>query len=286
MTDILVITGLSGAGRSNVADDLEDIGWFVVDNLPVTLIDKIVELGSASGSAGSGFQRLALVVGPTADQSAVVTEIRRLRATGNRVRVLFLDARTPELVKRYGSTRRKHPLDDGAGITLAIERQRSLLEPVKDEADLVIDTTSLTVHQLKARIADSFASAAQDAIMQIAITSFGYKQGIPFDVDLMMDVRFLPNPHWVEELRSLTGLDEPVRRYVMEQPATGEFLKRFENLLDLLVPAYAGEGKIYLSIAIGCTGGQHRSVAITEELAGWLRRQGHQPRVTHRDLPF
>ncbi len=287
MTDILVITGLSGAGRSNAADDLEDIGWFVVDNLPVTLIDKIVELGTGSGAAvGSGFQQLALVVGPTADQGAVVNEIHRLRDTDNRVRVLFLDASTPELVKRYGSTRRKHPLDDGsAGITEAIERERLLLEPVKAEADLIIDTSALTVHQLKSRIADAFNTATHDAAMQTAITSFGFKHGIPLDVDLVMDVRFLPNPHWIEDLRPLTGLDEPVRRYVMEQPATGDFLRRFEHLLEMLVPAYASEGKSYLSIAIGCTGGQHRSVAISEELAGWLRRRGYQPRVTHRDLP-
>jgi len=287
MTDILVITGLSGAGRSNAADDLEDLGWFVVDNLPVTLIEKIVELSSASAAgSAAGFQRLALVVGPSADQSDVVLEIQRLRAGGHRVNVLFLDASTAELVKRYGSTRRKHPLDDGnLGMTDAIERERSLLEPVKAEADLVIDTTSLTVHQLKARIADAFANEAQDASMQTAITSFGYKQGIPLDVDLVIDVRFLPNPHWVEDLRPLTGLDEPVRRYVMEQPATGEFLRRFEHLLELLVPAYASEGKSYLSIAIGCTGGQHRSVAISEELAMWFRRHGYSPRVTHRDLP-
>ena len=285
MNDILVITGLSGAGRSNAADDLEDLGWFVVDNLPVTLIDKIVELGSATGPAGNGFRRLALVVGPTADQTVVVDEIRKLRTTGHRVSVLFLDASTAELVKRYGSTRRKHPLDDGAGMTFAIERERGLLEPVKAEADLFIDTTSLTVHQLKARIAQSFANDSGDAAMQVAVTSFGYKHGIPLDVDLVMDVRFLPNPHWIEELRPLTGLDEPVRRYVMEQPTTGEFLKRFEDLLELLVPAYASEGKSYLSLAIGCTGGQHRSVAIAEELALWLRRQGYQPRVTHRDKP-
>jgi len=286
MTDILVITGLSGAGRSNAADDLEDLGWFVVDNLPVTLIDKIVELGSASAAGPAGFQRLALVVGPTADQGDVVVEIRRLRASGHRVHVLFLDASTPELVKRYGSTRRKHPLDEGnLGMTAAIERERTLLEPVKAEADLVIDTSSLTVHQLKARIADAFTSDQRDGAMQTAITSFGYKHGIPLDVDLVIDVRFLPNPHWIEDLRPLTGLDEPVRRYVMEQPATGEFLRRFEHLLELLVPAYASEGKSYLSIAIGCTGGQHRSVAITEELAAWFRRHGHQPRVTHRDLP-
>jgi len=283
VSDILVITGLSGAGRSSAADDLEDIGWFVVDNLPVTLIDKIVEL--SSNGVGSGISRLALVVGPTADQAAVVGEIRRLRVSGHRVRVLFLDASTPELVKRYGSTRRKHPLDDGAGITLAIERERAHLDQVKAEADLVLDTSALTVHQLKARMGDLFAPDTAEAAMQVAVTSFGYKHGIPIDVDLVMDVRFLPNPHWIDELRPLTGLDEPVRRYVLDQPATSEFLRRFEDLLELLVPAYVNEGKSYLSIAIGCTGGQHRSVAIAEELAQWFRREGHAPRVTHRDKP-
>ena len=286
-TDILVITGLSGAGRSNAADDLEDMGWFVVDNLPITLLDKIVELGTASIASGeSNFQRLAIVVGPTADQGDVVQEIRRLRNSEHRVRVLFLDATTPELVKRYGSTRRKHPLDDsGEGIAAAVARERVLLEPVKAEADLLIDTTALTVHQLKARIAAAFANETNDVTMQTAITSFGYKHGMPLDVDMVMDVRFLPNPHWVEALRPLTGLDEPVRRYVLDQPATTQFLERYEHLLEMLVPAYASEGKSYLSIAIGCTGGQHRSVALAEELAGWLRRHGYHPRVTHRDIP-
>jgi UPF0042 nucleotide-binding protein len=286
-TDILVITGLSGAGRSNAADDLEDMGWFVVDNLPITLLDKIVELGTASIASGeSNFQRLAIVVGPTADQGDVVQEIRRLRNSEHRVRVLFLDATTPELVKRYGSTRRKHPLDEsGEGIAAAVARERVLLEPVKAEADLMIDTTALTVHQLKARIAAAFDNETNDATMHTAITSFGFKHGMPLDVDMVMDVRFLPNPHWVEALRPLTGLDEPVRRYVLDQPATTQFLERYEHLLEMLVPAYASEGKSYLSIAIGCTGGQHRSVALAEELASWLRRHGHQPRVTHRDIP-
>ena len=287
MADILVITGLSGAGRSNAADFLEDMGWFVVDNLPVALMDKIIELGVGSGiGAGAGFQQLCVVVGPTADQADVVNEIRQLRNKGHRVRVLFLEASTPELVKRYGSTRRKHPLDDGtAAMTVAIERERSLLDPVKAEADLIIDTSSLSVHQLKARITDAFVDEADGVAMRTAITSFGYKQGIPLDVDLIMDVRFLPNPHWIEELRPLTGLDEPVRRYVMEQPDTAEFLVRYEHLLDLLLPGYSNEGKSYLSIAIGCTGGQHRSVAIAEELASWMRSRGYQPRVSHRDIP-
>ena len=287
MADILVITGLSGAGRSNAADFLEDMGWFVVDNLPVALMDKIIELGVGSDAVvGSGVQQLSVVVGPTADQADVLNEIRLLRTKGHRVRVLFLDASTAELVKRYGSTRRKHPLDEGSSpMTVAIERERSLLEPVKAESDLIIDTSSLSVHQLKARITDAFTEDSAGPAMHTAITSFGYKHGIPLDVDLVIDVRFLPNPHWIEELRPLTGLDDPVRQYVMEQPATAEFLSRFEHLLELLLPAYATEGKSYLSIAVGCTGGQHRSVAIAEELASWMRQQGYSPRVTHRDMP-
>lgn len=280
MTDILVITGLSGAGRSQAADDLEDLGWFVVDNLPIELLDKIVELGSGPGS----FSRLGLVVGPTAHPEAVLTAITRLRVH-HRVRVVFLDASTAELVKRYGISRRKHPLDDGTtGMVDTIERERALLEPVKEAADLVIDTSVLNVHQLKALIVDTFGAESTGSNMQIAVTSFGFKHGLPLDVDLVMDVRFLPNPHWIDDLRPLTGLDEPVRRYVLDQPATGEFLLRFEHLLDLLLPAYAAEGKSYLSIAIGCTGGHHRSVALTEEIAVWMRSTGHQPRITHRDL--
>ncbi|MEK7422812.1 MAG: RNase adapter RapZ [Actinomycetota bacterium] len=280
MTDVLVITGLSGAGRSQAADELEDLGWFVVDNLPIELLDKIVELGSGPGS----FSKLGLVVGPTAHPEAVLAAIHRLRAD-HRARVVFLDATTAEVVKRYGSSRRKHPLDDGTtGMADTIDRERMLLEPVRAVADLVIDTSVLNVHQLKALIVDKFGPDPGTSPMQIAVTSFGFKHGLPLDVDVVMDVRFLPNPHWIDDLRPLTGLDEPVRRYVLDQPATGEFLQRFEHLLELLLPAYAAEGKSYLSVAIGCTGGHHRSVALSEEIAGWMRSKGHRPRITHRDL--
>lgn len=280
MTDVLVITGLSGAGRSQAADDLEDLGWFVVDNLPLELLDKIVELGSGTGS----LSKLGLVVGPTADPGDVLGEIRNLRLE-HRVRVLFLDASTPELVKRYGSTRRKHPLDDGTGgIADTIERERALLEPVKAEADLVVDTSGLNVHQLKALITEAFGGEAGESVMQVSVMSFGFKHGVPLDVDTVIDVRFLHNPHWIDELRPLTGHDEPVRRYVLDQDITVDFLARFTHLLELLLPAYAAEGKSYFSLAIGCTGGRHRSVALAEEVGRWLRERGHRPRITHRDL--
>jgi UPF0042 nucleotide-binding protein len=280
VTDVLVITGLSGAGRSQAADDLEDLGWFVVDNLPLELLDKVVELGSGPAS----YSRLGLVIGPNASPTELLAAITRLRES-HRVIVLFLDASTRELVRRYGSTRRKHPLADGStGMADTVERERALLEPVKAEADLVVDTSELNVHQLKSLIHETFASSDENEPMQIAVMSFGYKQGLPLDVDLVMDVRFLPNPHWIPELRPLTGLDAPVREYVFQQPATNEFLARFEHLLDLLLPAYAAEGKSYLSIAVGCTGGRHRSVALVEELAVWLRARGVRPRVTHRDV--
>ena len=280
MTDILVITGLSGAGRSQAADDLEDLGWFVVDNLPIELLDKVVELGSDTSS----FDRLGLVVGPTAHPERVRDAVRRLRAD-HRVRVLFLDASTPELVRRYAGTRRRHPLDDGTiGVAEAIERERLALETVKAEADVVVDTSDFNVHQLKAFMVSTFATDQGSETMQISVSSFGFRYGMPLDVDLVMDVRFLPNPHWIEELRPQTGLDPAVRDFVLGQPATGEFLSRYEHLLDLLLPAYRAEGKSYLSIAIGCTGGRHRSVAIVEELAAWLRAEGYLPRVAHRDL--
>ena len=280
MTDILVITGLSGAGRSQAADDLEDLGWFVVDNLPIELLDKVVELGSDTSS----FARLGLVVGPTAHPEQVRDAVRRLRAD-HRVRVLFLDASTPELVRRYAGTRRRHPLDDGtSGVAEAIERERLALETVKAEADVVVDTTDLNVHQLKAFMVETFSTDHEAETMQISVSSFGFRYGMPLDVDLVMDVRFLPNPHWIDELRPQSGLDPAVREYVLGQPATGEFLVRYQHLLELLLPAYRAEGKSYLSIAIGCTGGRHRSVAIVEELAAWMRAQGYLPRVAHRDL--
>ena len=281
MADILLIAGLSGAGRSQAADDLEDLGWFVVDNMPTELIDKVVEIAAV----GESLVKLALVVSTPTAQRDVVDVLKRLQKSGHRVRMLFLDATNAELVKRYGSTRRKHPLAEGkSGVEEAITKERSLLEPVKAEADLVIDTTNLTIHQLKNQLGELFTDDGELDTMQISVVSFGYKHGLPLDVDLVFDVRFLPNPHWDEDLRPLSGLDVPVRDFVMEQSLSVKFLDQLTGMLTLLLPAYKSEGKSYLTVAIGCTGGRHRSVVIAEQLKQWLIQSSHNPRVTHRDI--
>lgn len=281
MADILLIAGLSGAGRSQAADDLEDLGWFVVDNMPTELIDKVVEIAAV----GESLAKLALVVSTPTAQRDVVDVLKRLQKSGHRVRMLFLDATNAELVKRYGSTRRKHPLAEGkSGVEEAITKERSLLEPVKAEADLVIDTTNLTIHQLKNQLGELFTDDGELDTMQISVVSFGYKHGLPLDVDLVFDVRFLPNPHWNEDLRPMSGLDVPVRDFVMEQSLSTEFLEQLTGMLTLLLPAYKSEGKSYLTVAIGCTGGRHRSVVIAEQLKQWLIQSLHNPRVTHRDI--
>ncbi|MFM8955444.1 MAG: RNase adapter RapZ [Actinomycetota bacterium] len=281
MADILLITGLSGAGRSQAADDLEDLGWFVVDNMPTELIDKVVEIAAV----GETLAKLALVVGSTTAQRDVVEVLKRLRASGHRVRMLFLEATVAELVRRYGATRRKHPLAEAnSGVEQAVSKERSLLEPVKAEADLVIDTTNLTIHQLKNQLTEIFSESGANDSMQVSVVSFGYKHGIPLDVDLVFDVRFLPNPHWDENLRQLSGLDEAVRDYVIGNELTAKFLSHLESLLQFLLPAYKSEGKSYLTVAIGCTGGRHRSVVIAEQIKIWLQENSHKPRVTHRDI--
>jgi UPF0042 nucleotide-binding protein len=264
VADILLIVGLSGAGRSQAADDLEDLGWFVVDNMPITLVDKVVELAEN----GAEDLQLALVLGTPSNQTNAIDVVANLREAGHRVRILYLDASTSELVKRYGATRRKHPLSSATvSVEEAILKERSMLEQVKGSADLVIDTSSLNVHQLKAQIQDLFAAV-----------------GIPLDVDLVFDVRFLPNPHWDENLRPLSGLDQAVSDFVLNQPLAGEFVDKVDALFGMLIPAYRAEGKSYLTVAIGCTGGRHRSVAIAEEVSRKFIQLGHNPRVIHRDI--
>jgi UPF0042 nucleotide-binding protein len=282
VTDILVITGLSGAGRSQAADDLEDLGWFVVDNLPVVLIDKVVEL---SGEAGGEIGKLCLVVGNARHQTAILDSIASLREQGHTVRVLFLEASTHELVRRYEASRRKHPMSDGVmGLEKVIESERVAINQVKAAADLLIDTTGLSVHDLKRQIFQLFGPENAGDVLQISLISFGFKHGVPMDVDMVFDVRFLPNPHWDDNLRPLSGLDAPVRDYVLSQPLTSEFIERIESLVTLTLPAYLHEGRSYLTIGVGCTGGRHRSVAVTEELAQRLTLHGQNPRVSHRDI--
>lgn len=282
MTDILVVTGLSGAGRSQAADDLEDMGWFVVDNLPVVLIDKVVEL---SGEAGGEIEKLCLVVGNARQQAGILGAIEVLRSQGHTVRILFLEASTRELVRRYDATRRKHPLSDGTtGLEQIIERERLAVSEVKASADLLIDTTGLTVHALKAQLQHLFGPENPGDALQVSVVSFGFKHGVPIDVDMVLDVRFLPNPHWDENLRPLSGLDTAVRDFVMQQEPSQEFLTRVQSLLELVLPAYVQEGRSYLTLGIGCTGGRHRSVAMVEEVAQRLSELGYHPRVTHRDI--
>jgi UPF0042 nucleotide-binding protein len=266
------------------ADDLEDLGWFVIDNMPPELVPKVVELAQTPGSS---IERVALVVGNGFYQDDVLPMLDWLRSSAARVRVLFLEASTDALVRRYENTRRRHPLSGGgdhASLVAAIDRERSLIEPVKATADVVVDTSDLNVHALRRRIQTLFADDEQESPMQVTLLSFGYKHGLPLDADLVFDCRFLPNPHWVDELRPLTGLDEPVRDYVLSQPAAVEFLGHLADMARQLLPAYVAEGKAYLTVAFGCTGGRHRSVAIATEVARLLRRQGFRPGVLHRDV--
>jgi UPF0042 nucleotide-binding protein len=280
--DVTIVTGMSGAGRSEAAHVLEDLGYFVIDNLPPMLIGKVAELARSTENA----RRYALVVDVRSgdflhDLADALDELQRVGITE---RILYLDASDDVLVRRYEASRRRHPLSDSDRVSDGIARERALLESLKGEADLILDTSNLNVHELRDRLRELFPAEPTARGLQVHIVSFGYKHGLPLDVDVVLDCRFLPNPHWVESLRPLTGLDEPVRDYVLEQPGTGEFLDELDRLFDLLLPGYEQEGKAYLSIGIGCTGGRHRSVVIAEQLANRLERAGYPAVVHHRDV--
>jgi UPF0042 nucleotide-binding protein len=279
--DVTIITGMSGAGRSSAADVLEDLGFFVIDNLPPALIPKVAELGSGAGQP----TRYGLVVDVRSGEfmDELCEALDDLRRTGARTRILFLDASDEILVRRYEAARRPHPLAD-VGLADGIIKERELLEELKGQADVIVDTSGYNVHELRDRLHELFGEGEPAAGLQTNVVSFGYKHGLPLDVDLVFDCRFLPNPHWVDRLRPLPGTDAKVRRYVLEQPDAQAFLEELERLLALLVPAYVREGKSYLSIGIGCTGGRHRSVVIAAELAKVLQRLGFPAGVHHRDL--
>ena len=283
MLDLTIVTGMSGAGRSSAADVLEDLEFFVIDNLPPALIPKVAELASGGGRPTS--YALVVDVRSGAFMHDLEAALADLRETGARTRILFLDAADDVLVRRFEASRRRHPLADADGIADGISRERVLLEELKGQADLVVDTTNLTVHELRDRLRELFGEGEPDAgELQASVVSFGYKHGVPVDVDLLFDCRFLPNPHWIDELRPLPGTDPQVRTYVLEQEEAGAFLEELRRLFTLLLPAFVREGKAYLSIGVGCTGGRHRSVVIATELKVLLEDLGFSARLHHRDV--
>jgi UPF0042 nucleotide-binding protein len=280
--EVVVVTGLSGAGRSTAAKCLEDLGYYVVDNLPPSLIAAMVDLGSHTSGEVT---RIAVVVDVrsrafSADLRSVIGE---LDERGYRPRVLFLEASDEVLVRRFESVRRAHPLQGGGRLVDGIAAERELLHDLEAVADLVVDTSRQSVHDLRRQLEHEFSGVAPPAL-RATVLSFGFKYGLPMDADLVADVRFLPNPHWIPELRPHTGQDPDVRDYVLSQEGAGQFLDVYTELLRLVGAGYQREGKRYLTLAIGCTGGKHRSVAMAEEIAKRLVGDGVQTTVAHRDL--
>ncbi|CAO5255341.1 RNase adapter RapZ [Frankia sp. AgKG'84/4] len=280
--ELAIITGLSGAGRSTAAKCLEDLGWFVVDNLPPALLSTMAELGHRSGGAVS---RIAVVVDVRgrAFFSDLRAAVAALDARGMHPRMLFLEASDDALIRRFDHVRRPHPLQGDGRVVDGIGRERALLAELRGEADLVLDTTDLNVHELRAKIDAAFGQPDARRL-NATVVSFGYKYGLPLDADLVADCRFLPNPHWVEELRPYTGRDPQVRDYVLAQSGAAAFLDQYAALLRLIGEGYAREGKRYLTLAVGCTGGKHRSVAMAEQIGSRLAADGVGVRVVHRDL--
>ena len=280
---LTVVSGLSGAGRSTAAKSLEDLGWFVVDNLPPSLIATMVELGERSKGEIS---RIAVVadVRSRAFSSDLGSALSGLADRDVRVRVLFLEASDEVLVRRFESNRRPHPLQGDGRLVDGIEAERVLLRELRGDADLVLDTSRLNVHELRTRVNGAFGDGSTEPGLQLTVMSFGYKYGLPVDADLVVDCRFLPNPHWVPELRPHTGQDAAVRDFVLAQTGAGEFLDRYEGLVRLVAEGYLREGKRYALLAVGCTGGKHRSVAMSEQLAARLAGPGFEVQVQHRDL--
>jgi RNase adapter protein RapZ len=283
--EIVVITGMSGAGRSTAAKSLEDLGWFVVDNLPPGLLPTMVDLAERSQGA---VPKIATVVDVrsrafTTDLASAIDGLSARKAV---VRIVFLEASDETLVRRFDSVRRPHPLQGNGRVVDGISAERGLLRDIRGSADLVLDTSALNVHELRARMRDYFGAEDAHSVKgpQVSIVSFGYKYGLPVDADMVVDCRFLPNPHWIPELAPMTGQDAPVRDYVLSRPGAHEFLDAYLQALQVVLTGDEREGKHFVTLAIGCTGGKHRSVAITEYLAEKLAAAGSDLRVTHRDL--
>jgi UPF0042 nucleotide-binding protein len=278
---LVVITGMSGAGRSTALRVLEDLGHFCVDNIPPALIPQLVLLLEKDGE----LSRVALGVDVRTGGflEGALEELDALRASGHQVEVLFLESQDNELVRRFSETRRAHPLAPGGNLLSAIQRERERVAPLRARAGLIIDTTNLSVHDLRRSLVDYIARGGARAHMITRVVSFGFKYGLPVDADMVFDLRFLPNPHFVAELKPLTGLDAAVAKFVLDAPEAKELLDDLGALLHKLLPRYEREGKAYLTICVGCTGGQHRSVAIAEALASELRDRGEIV-VEHRDI--
>lgn len=282
--EVLILTGMSGAGRSTVAHALEDLGWYVVDNLPPSLLSDLIKQGDKSE-----IKSLAVVVdvrgGKFFDELA--SSLVELRKSGANFRVAFLDASDQALVQRFESTRRPHPLQGKGRIVDGIAAEREKLQELLSQADVVIDTSNLNVHQLEKRTTEMFAQGLTQSV-RVNVLSFGYKYGIPVDADLVLDCRFIPNPHWIPELRPLTGLDDKVKNNVLSNAGVAEFVQSCVSVINQMLPGYLREGKKYLTVAIGCTGGRHRSVSVAREIASALdgERDGFtvSAHASHRDV--
>jgi UPF0042 nucleotide-binding protein len=279
----VIITGLSGAGKSFAIKCLEDMGYFCVDNLPTTLIPTFAELCAQSSRE---IRKIALGVDVREGEylAHFVEALQALRGRGHRVEVLFLEAADEALVRRYHETRRRHPLAGEGSVADGIRAERHALAHLREAADRIIDTSGITVHQLKERLQQAYGTQEARGTLTVSLVSFGFKYGLPYDADLVFDVRFLPNPHFVEGLRALDGRDAPVAKFVLSHDESRDLLARLEDLVRFLLPLYQREGKAYLTIAIGCTGGRHRSVTLVESLRTHLEELGYSPLVRHRDL--
>jgi UPF0042 nucleotide-binding protein len=281
--NIIVITGLSGSGKSTAIDALEDAGYFCVDNMPVLLVPKFLELRSETGSE---IQKIALGMDMREkdflkEHGAVFSELEEM---GYWLDIVFLEASEEVLVKRFSQTRRHHPAADGGLLLEGIRKERESLKGTKDISSKVIDTSNLTVHQLKKILLDYVSRGADEKRMRISVLSFGFKYGVPTESDLLIDVRFIPNPYFIPELKRLDGMDERVRQFVKKWPETYTFLEKYFSLIKFLLPFYEKEGRSYLTISVGCTGGRHRSVTIAEEIRAYISNLGMEVNITHRDM--
>lgn len=280
----IIISGLSGAGKSKVASNLEDLGFYCVDNMPAEMIPQFAQICLATKGR---YEKVALVTDVRGSLSfdVLFQSLDALDKMGLRYSILFMEAKTDVLVQRFKETRRLHPLmRDGTPMLEALERERMLLEPIRNRANVILDTSRLSTGMLRTRLVDMVAGGLRERAMTVSVLSFGFKHGIPLEADLVFDVRFLPNPYYIQELREHTGLDEDVRTFVFQYQATKDFVEKLEDLVNFTLPQYVAEGKTELVIAIGCTGGRHRSVAIAKELADFVTKRGYTVCLNHRDM--